>query len=140
MKSLNQVQIIGRLGADPEIKNLSEGGKLCSLSIATDYTYKSKIGEQIKTTDWHRATFFGKICDHIEKFLAKGESVYVSGRLHTREYVNKEGEKKRITEILADQIIFLSLKKNNDLSPSNEADRSTLDSPIPPPPTDDIPF
>lgn len=116
MKSLNKVQLIGRLGADPEIKHLSNEGTLCNLSIATDYNYKSKSGEQITTTDWHRVTAFGNICQHIEKYCKKGDALFIEGRLHTRNYDDKDGNKKYVTEILAEHFIFLSLKKTQENS------------------------
>lgn len=131
MKSLNHVQLIGRLGADPEIKNLSEGGKLCNLSIATDYVYKSKSGEKVEQTDWHKVTIFGLLCDHVAKYCRKGESIYVSGRLHTRDYTDKEGNKKYITEILAESVIFLSAKKVSEKAPEMEQVHTGGDAPPP---------
>jgi single-strand DNA-binding protein len=111
MKSLNQVQLIGWLGADPEVKNLSNEGKLCNLSLATDYSYKSKTGEVVTSTDWHRITFFGKFCESLANIAKKGDALFVSGRLHTRSYEDANGVKKYVTEILGESCIFLSYKK-----------------------------
>lgn len=140
MKSLNKVQLIGRLGADPEIKNLSNEGKLCNLSIATDYSFKSKTGEVITTTDWHRVTAFGNICEHIIKICHKGDAIYVEGRLHTRSYDDKDGNKKYLTEVLGESYIFFSLKKSNENSP-DPFESSNQNSPPPATePVDHLPF
>src|SRR5688500_7456925 len=99
--SLNRVTLIGNLGADPELKSAGSTS-VCNLSIATSYKPKDK--EEI--TEWHRVTVFGKTAENCAKYLQKGRSVYVDGRLQTRSY-EKDGIKRYSTDIVATDVKFL---------------------------------
>jgi single-strand DNA-binding protein len=99
MGSVNKVILIGNLGADPELKYTPSSRPLCNLRIATTEVYKEK-------TDWHRVTVWGDQAENCNKYLAKGRSVYVEGRLQTRTY-DKEGQKHYATDIVADRVVFL---------------------------------
>lgn len=107
----NQVQLIGNLGQKPEIKTFGEDRKVAKFSIATsDYYYDNK-GEKKEQTQWHNVVVWGKQADVVEKYLDKGMQVAVSGKITYRNYDDKDGNKKYITEIIASD--FLMLDKKN---------------------------
>ncbi len=103
----NKVQLIGNLGNDPEIVNLESGNKLAKFSIATNETYKNAQGEKVTDTQWHNIVAWGKTAEIVEKYLAKGNEVAVEGKLTTRSYETKEGEKRYITEIRCNELLML---------------------------------
>lgn len=96
---LNKLTIIGHLGKEPEMKSFPDGGVIASFSVATTEKWKTKTGEPKEHTEWHRVQFSGKLADVVGKYLHKGSLVYVEGKLHTREYTDKEGAKQRLTEV-----------------------------------------
>jgi len=102
MSSLNQVQLIGNLGADPEVRNLPSGGKVVNLSIATSERWKDKnTGEQREKTEWHRVVIFSEaIANVAEKYLKKGSKVYLQGALQTRKWQDQSGADKYSTEVV----------------------------------------
>lgn len=107
MSSLNKVMLIGNLGADPELKHIGDNRAVANLSIATNEKFKKKDGELQERTEWHRVTVWGEQAENCAKYLAKGRSVYVEGRLQTRMY-EKDGQKHYATEIVADRVTFLA--------------------------------
>jgi single-strand DNA-binding protein len=106
MGSVNKVILIGNLGADPELKYTPSQRPLCNLRIATTEVYKDKAGQRQEKTEWHRVTVWGEQAENCNKYLAKGRSVYVEGRLQTRSY-DKDGQKHYATDIVADRVVFL---------------------------------
>jgi len=106
MGSFNKVILIGNLGADPELKYTPSQRPLCNLRIATTEVYKDKSGQRQEKTEWHRVTVWGDQAENCNKYLAKGRSVYVEGRLQTRSY-DKDGQKHYATDIVADRVVFL---------------------------------
>ena len=106
MGSVNKVILIGNLGADPELKYTPSSRALCNLRIATTDVYKDKAGQRQEKTEWHRVTVWGDQAENCNKYLAKGRSVYVEGRLQTRSY-DKDGQKHYATDIVADRVVFL---------------------------------
>ena len=107
----NKVQLIGNLGMDPEIKALESGKKLAKVSIATNETYKNSKGERITETQWHNLIAWGKTAEVVEKFLKKGSEVAIEGKLINRNYTDKEGIKRYITEIEVNELLMLDSKK-----------------------------
>lgn len=103
----NKVQLIGNLGNAPEIKNTEAGKKLAKFSVATTETYRNAQGEKVKETQWHNLIAWGKVADIIEKYLKKGSEVAIEGKLVTRNYTDKEGIKKYVTEIQVDELLML---------------------------------
>ena len=103
----NRVQLIGNLGNDPEIINLDEGGKLAKFAIATNETYKNAKGEKVTDTQWHNVVAWGKTAEIVENYLNKGKEVAVEGKLTTRSYETKDGEKRYITEIRCNELLML---------------------------------
>src|SRR5580704_10125348 len=106
MGSVNKVILIGNLGADPELKYTPSSRPLCNLRIATTDVYKDKAGQKQEKTEWHRVTVWGDQAENCNKYLAKGRSVYVEGRLQTRTY-DKDGQKHYATDVVADRVVFL---------------------------------
>ena len=111
MNSLrNKVQIIGHLGADPEIKSLESGKQLAKLSVATNESYKNAKGEKVSETQWHNLIAWGKTVPIIEKYLKKGAEVAIEGKLVNRKYDDKESKKHYITEIHINELLMLGSK------------------------------
>jgi|TARA_Y100001001_G_scaffold58512_2_gene55382 single-strand DNA-binding protein len=111
MKSLkNKVQLIGNLGKDPEITQLEDGRKLAKFSLATNDSYKNANGEKVEETQWHNVVAWGKTADIIESYTSKGKLIAIEGRLTSRSYEDKEGAKKYVTEVVANEILLLGDK------------------------------
>lgn len=107
----NKVQLIGNLGMDPEVKSLDGGKKLAKMSIATNENYKNAKGEKVTETQWHNLIAWGKTAEIVEKFLKKGSEVAVEGKLINRNYTDKEGIKRYVTEIEVSELLMLDSKK-----------------------------
>lgn len=111
MNSLrNQVQLIGNLGNDPEIITFESGKKRAKITLATNETYKDAQGKKITHTDWHTVIFWGKSVEIIEKYVQKGKEIAVSGKLTYRDYEDKEGNKRYVTEIVGSDLVLLGGK------------------------------
>ena len=106
----NKVQLIGNLGNNPEIITLESGKKLAKISIATNETYKNAQGEKVTDTQWHNVVAWNKTAEIIEKYLQKGSEVAVEGKLTSRSYDDKDGNKKYITEIVCNELLMLGGK------------------------------
>jgi|SRR5690554_513424 len=106
----NKVQLIGYLGANPEVKTTENGKNLATLSLATSYRYKDGNGEKQENTQWHRIVAWGKTAEIAEKFLKKGGRVAIEGRLNNRSYEDKNGDKKYITEVVATELLMMDGK------------------------------
>jgi len=108
MNSLrNKVQLIGNLGNDPEIIILESGKTLAKFAIATNESYKNANGEKITDTQWHNIIAWGKTATIAEKYLMKGKEVAIEGKLTSRSYETKEGEKRYITEVVCNELLML---------------------------------
>jgi single-strand DNA-binding protein len=118
---LNQAQIIGHLGRDPEVRYLPSGEAVANFSIATTEKWKDKqTGEFKEQTEWHRISAFGKLAEIVERFLQKGSLLYVSGKIVTRKYTDKDGVEKYTTEIRANEMKMLGGNKTEDQKPSQK--------------------
>jgi single-strand DNA-binding protein len=106
MGSINKVILIGNLGADPELKYTPSSRALCNLRVATTEVFKDKSGTRQERTEWHRVTVWGEQAENCSKYLSKGRSVYIEGKLQTRSY-EKEGQKHYATDVVADRVVFL---------------------------------
>ena len=117
---LNQVQIIGHLGKDPEARSFPNGDQVCNFSIATTERWKDKqTGEQKEATEWHRVGTFGKLAEICAQYLKKGALVFVQGKLTTRKWTDKDGVEKYSTEIKADTMKMLGGKPEGERAPAN---------------------
>ncbi len=106
----NKVQLIGNLGKDPEIKNLTSGKIKASFSIATSDYYKNSDGEKVTDTQWHNVIAWGKLAEIAENYLQKGNKVAVEGKLIHRVYDDNDGQKRYITEVVANSLMMLDAK------------------------------
>ncbi len=105
--SLNKAMLIGRLGADPEIRYTNNNVPVANLSLATNTTYRDKDGNNQENTEWHRVVAFNKLAEIAENYLGKGRLVYIEGRLQTRQWEDKDGNTKYTTEIIANTLNML---------------------------------
>ena len=117
--SLNKVMLIGNVGADPEVRYLegtsanSGSAKVASFRLATTERYRDRNGEQRENTEWHNIVAWRNSADIVERYVKKGTSLYVEGRLRTREWTDQTGAKRRTTEILADSLQLLGRRSDN---------------------------
>ncbi len=123
MGSLNRVTLIGRLGADPELKYTPGGDPVCNFSLATSEQWKDKkSGEKKEATTWHRIVVWRELGENCAKYLAKGREACVEGKIQTRSY-DKDGQKHWATDIVADRVIFLG-GGNGERERSNDTHRT----------------
>jgi len=113
MRTLNKVQLIGRLGKDPEIQRFDNGGVIAKFPLATSEMYKDKMGNQVENTEWHNIVAWRKLAEIAESYIRKGSSVYVEGRIKTRSWEDSNGNKRYMTEVVADNFIMLDKKGDN---------------------------
>ncbi len=111
MNIKNHVQLIGRLGANPEVKILDNGTKLARFSVAVTETYTTKKGEKVNDVQWHSVVAWGSLANIAERLLFKGTQVTIDGKLFNRSYVSKEGVKRMVTEIVANEL-FVYFQKS----------------------------
>ena len=111
MSSLrNRVLLIGNPGRDPEVKSLEKGGKLAKFSLATNEFYRNGNGERVEETQWHNIVAWGKIAEVVERFVRKGKEVGLEGKLVSRSYENKDGERRYVTEVVVNDLVLLGPK------------------------------
>ena len=111
----NKVQLIGNLGNNPEVKVFDGGNKLAKFTMATNETYTNNKGEKVTDTQWHNIIAWGKTAELMEQLLEKGKQVLVEGKLTNRTYDDKEGNKRYITEIVANEFMLLGAKQGEKL-------------------------
>jgi single-strand DNA-binding protein len=111
MKGLNKALLIGNLGHDPELQTLEGNIKVAKISLATTEDYKDDKGQKHKHTEWHTVVFWRGLADLAEKYLHKGSLVHIEGKIKTRTYDDKQGNKRHVTEIIAEQVILLDKKE-----------------------------
>ncbi len=107
----NRIQLIGRLGKDPEFRLLDSGKKVANFSVATNQTYKNASGEKIEDTQWHQVAVWGALAEIADKYLRKGSEVAILGKLVHRSYEGPDGNKRYITEVVADELLMMSTSK-----------------------------
>jgi single-strand DNA-binding protein len=106
-KLRNNVRLIGRLGKDPQIRNLPSGKRMASFSLATTESYRNGQGEKVEETQWHNLVVWGKLTDVVEEYLKKGKEIAIEGKLVHRKFETSDGEMRYITEINVDEILML---------------------------------
>lgn len=107
MSGVNKVILIGNLGKDPEVRSIEGGTKVASFSLATNEIYKGKDGNKVEQTEWHNIVVWRGLAELAEKYLRKGSQIYLEGKIKTRSWDDKEGNKRYITEIVGDSMNFL---------------------------------
>jgi len=137
---VNKVILIGRLGADPEVRYTPDGTMVVNFRIATDESYRNKQGEKVTKTEWHRIVVFGRLAEICGNYLGKGRLVFIEGKLQTRTWDDKDGNKRSLTEVLASNMQMLESKGQG------RGQDAVMDEPMPayglgePMPDDDVPF
>ena len=117
---LNRVQLIGNLGADPELRDAGST-KVCEMRVATAESWTDKGGNKQENTEWHRIIVWGRMGENCAKYLEKGRQVYVEGRIQTRDWTDKEGTKRYTTEIVAKEVKFLGGGRNTGGGPARSS-------------------
>jgi single-strand DNA-binding protein len=127
MASLNRVTIMGNLGQDPELRYTASQTPVCTLSVATTDYKTSPDGQRQEFTEWHRVVVWSKQAENCSKYLTKGRSVLVEGRLQTRSWEDKQGQKKYVTEIVAQNVQFIgsAQDRNRPQQPGGYANQGT---------------
>lgn len=114
MSSLNKVMIIGNLGKDPEIRTTPSGAKVANFQVATNESYKDRGGNKVDKTEWHRIVLWRGLAEIAEKYLKKGSNAFFEGKLTTRAWDDKDGNKRFTTEIVVDNMQMLGGNQTND--------------------------
>jgi single-strand DNA-binding protein len=121
MSGVNKVILIGNLGKDPEVRYLDNGIAVANISLATTENYKNKEGEKVSQTEWHDIVLWRGLAEVAEKYLKKGASVYIEGKIRTSKWVGKDDNNRYKTEIMADKMNMLS-KSSNEIASNNTED------------------
>ncbi len=125
MAGINKVILIGNLGKDPEVRYLDSGVAVANITLATTENYKNKQGERVSQTEWHDIVLWRGLAEIAEKYLKKGNSIYIEGKIRTRKWEDKEGNNRYRTEILADNMTMLGGRVNNEkLENENPTDQN----------------
>ncbi|PLX99830.1 MAG: single-stranded DNA-binding protein [Desulfuromonas sp.] len=143
--SVNKVILVGNLGKDPELRYTSSGTAVATFSLATSERYKDRSGEQQEKTEWHNIVTWRNLAEICGKYLHKGKQIYIEGRIQTRSYDDRDGNKRYITEIVADQMQMLGSRGDDgggrsrggddfDQRPEPQVEEPSFN------PDDDIPF
>ncbi len=119
--SVNKVILVGRLGRDPETRFTSAGQAVCNFSVATDETYKDRNGERQKRTEWHKIVVWGRQAEIAQQYLKKGSLVYLEGRIQSRQWDDKEGQKRTSFEIVANNFRMLGSRADAAAAGSSAA-------------------
>ncbi len=141
MAGVNKVILIGNLGKDPEVRYLDSGVAVANFSLATTESYKNKEGERVSQTEWHNIVLWRGLAEIAEKWLKKGNSVYIEGKIRTRKWEDKEGNTRYNTEILADNMTMLGKKEDSSAGSTETAPSSPAETAVPKQEKgDDLPF
>ena len=142
MAGINKVILVGHLGKDPEIRHIEGGIMRASFSLATTESYKDKNGNRVDQTEWHNIVLWRGLAESAEKLLKKGSQVYLEGKIQTRSWQDKEGNKKQATEIVGENFLLLGKKETGN--PGSGANPGNSNNPINSKPEtnggDDLPF
>lgn len=148
MSGVNKVILVGRLGKDPEVRNLDNGATVANFSVATSESYKDRnTGEKKEITEWHNVVLWRGLAEVAQRYLHKGDMIYVEGKLRTRSW-EKDGITRYTTEVVGDNMTMLSTRsgsssQSNEMSSSSISDRGSQESyraPVDSSSTDDLPF
>jgi single-strand DNA-binding protein len=133
MSGVNKVILIGNLGADPDLRHTPSGTAVSNLRLATTEVFSNREGEKNKRTEWHRVVTFGRLAEICNQYLKKGRQVYIEGRLQTREWEDKSGDKRYTTEIVATNMVMLGSRGEGGYAVEEaqaEAPAEVVDAPV----------
>jgi len=119
--SVNKVILVGNVGKDPEIRYLEGGTAVCSFPLATSETYRNRDGERITSTEWHNIVLWRGLAEIAEKYVKKGTQLYIEGRIRTRSWDDRDGNKRYTTEIIADNMQMLGRKPDDTAAAEAQA-------------------
>ncbi len=137
MGTVNRVQLLGRLGADPELKATPGGRSVCNMRMVTTERWRQKDGQYGERSDWHRVVIWGELAEECAQRLKKGSQCYVEGSIQTRSWDGKDGRKNYTTEVIVNKVEFMFEKPPAKTKAPREA---AAPPPIGPPNADDLPF
>ncbi|GAB3876648.1 single-stranded DNA-binding protein [Hymenobacter segetis] len=129
MAGVNKVILVGNLGKDPEVRHLEGGVSVAHFTLATNDYYKDKQGNRVERTEWHNISAWRGLADMADKFLKKGQQVYIEGKLRTRQYQDKDQQTRYITEIIADEISMLGGRPQGAAPAAGEANGTAVAEP-----------
>lgn len=148
--SVNKVILVGNVGKDPEVRHLDSGVAVANFPLATSESYVAKNGDKVTTTEWHNIVLWRGLAEVAEKYVTKGRQLYIEGRIRTRSYDDKDGNKRYITEIYGDVMQMLgsrdsqsggnSSSQNENIQSSSSSAPSNEPEPDDPGTDDDLPF
>ncbi|MGM0619874.1 MAG: single-stranded DNA-binding protein [Bacteroidota bacterium] len=118
--AINKVILVGNVGKDPDIRHLDSGVAVANFPLATSETYTAKNGDKVTSTEWHNIVMWRGLAEVAEKYVTKGKQLYIEGKIKTRSYDDKEGNKRYITEVVADVMQMLGTRADNQ--PNNKPD------------------
>ncbi|MCF8367568.1 MAG: single-stranded DNA-binding protein [Bacteroidales bacterium] len=141
MAGINRVILVGNLGRDPEVMTFDNGVKKASFSLATTESYKNKEGQRVEQTEWHNIVLWRGLADVAERFLKKGNQIYLEGKIKTRSY-EQDGQKKYVTEIFVDNMTMLGKREAGSTEEYQKSQQQTqkVEEPEIEAPEDDLPF
>jgi single-strand DNA-binding protein len=128
MAGINKVILVGNLGKDPEVRHLENNVAVATFSLATSESYKDKNGQRVEKTEWHNIVMWRGLAEVAEKYLKKGQMVYIEGKIRTRNYQDKEGQTRYTTEIVADEMTMLGARPEGGQG-GNTSNASTQSTP-----------
>lgn len=142
MAGVNKVILLGNLGKDPEIRHLENGRAVTNFTLATSETYKNRDGNRVTNTEWHNVVLWTPLAEIAEKYLKKGSQVYIEGKLTTRSYDDKDGNKKYVTEVVGREMTLLGSRPDGgNGTAGEEAPKAEAQNTMPDPTDlDDLPF
>ncbi|HDR52722.1 MAG TPA: single-stranded DNA-binding protein [Mariniphaga anaerophila] len=117
--AINKVILVGNVGKDPEIRHLDSGVAVANFPLATSESYIAKNGDKVETTEWHNIVVWRGLADVAEKYVTKGRQLYIEGKIRTRSWDDKDGNKRYTTEIVADVMQLLGPRPDNQQSDNN---------------------
>ncbi|MEW6470056.1 MAG: single-stranded DNA-binding protein [Bacteroidota bacterium] len=139
MAGVNKVILIGNLGKDPEVRHLEGGATVCNFPLATTETYKDKNGQRQEQTEWHNIVLWRGLADVAEKYLKKGSQIYLEGKLRTRSWEDKEGNKRYTTEVVGESFTMLGKPRASEEN-NNQQNQQRDTQPVVNNGSDDLPF
>lgn len=142
--SINKAILIGNVGNDPEVRHLEGGTPVANFSLATSETYTNRNGERVTQTEWHNIVVWRGLAEVVEKYVKKGSQLYIEGRIRTRSWDDRDGNKRYTTEIVCDNMQMLGKKSDSSGAPQSQSTDNSVASessaPTTPEPDDDLPF
>ncbi|MFC2104508.1 single-stranded DNA-binding protein [Bacteroidota bacterium] len=140
MMGINKVILVGNVGKDPEVRHLDSGVAVTTFPLATSETYKAKDGQKVTNTEWHNIVLWRGLAEVAEKYVKKGNPLYIEGKIRTRSWDDKDGNKRYTTEIIADNMQMLGSKQSSEQEASSAPESSASVDIENIPEEDDLPF